>query len=620
MATRTEHDSMGPIEVAAEALWSAQTQRAMHFFGDAGSSGDRMPAKLIHSVARIKQAAAAANQTLGRLDADRSERIQAAAARVVAGEHDDQFLLPVWISGSGTQSNMNVNEVIASLAQQPAGGGKRKRESAPGAAVHPNDHVNASQSTNDVFPSAIHVATALELHGRVLPGVERMVTLLDAKAEAWADIVKVGRTHMMDAVPMTLGQEVSGWAHSLRGARDALKIALEELHALPLGGTAVGTGINTPSGYDARVCEELAIQTELPFRVAENKFSRMGGHEALLQAMGALKRLAVVLMRIADDVRLLGSGPRTGLGELGLPANEPGSSIMPGKVNPTQCEALSMRAVQVIGLEAAVTIACGAGFLQMNVYKPLIGANLLSAIELLTDGMHRFCEYCLVGTEPNTDNIAAHVSKVRVFLFCQAGVVLGWEGSRRLQLLCCRSLGSIWLERPSQIRSRCARLTGGRNLDTCRHSRLGDGTFAPRESRCRLVGGRGGIGRDDWAAWPLYFSDVRSCVFGLCSFSPTASALPLTLCRAPPVTPAPLARLHSTPTSLVPPLAPLQSLMLVTALNPVIGYDKAAAIAKHAHKHGSTLREAALSLGHLDAETFDRVIDARAMATPPAAK
>lgn len=403
---------MGPIEVAAKALWSAQTQRAMHFFGDAGSLGDRMPAKLIHAVARIKQAAAAANQSLGQLDADRAERIQAAAAKIVAGDYDDQFPLPVWISGSGTQSNMNVNEVIASLAQQPAGDSNRQHENAPGVSIHPNDHVNASQSTNDVFPSAIHVATALELRDRVLPGVDQMVALVDSKAEAWADIVKVGRTHMMDAVPMTLGQEASGWAHSLRGARDALAVALDELYSLPLGGTAVGTGLNAPAGYDARVCAELAKLSGLPFRVADNKFCRMGGHEALLQAMSALKRLAVVLIRIADDLRLLGSGPRTGLGELALPANEPGSSIMPGKVNPTQCEALSMRAVQVIGLEAAVTIACGAGFLQMNVYKPLIAANLLSATELLTDGMHRFCQYCLVGTEPNEVIIASHVSQV----------------------------------------------------------------------------------------------------------------------------------------------------------------------------------------------------------------
>jgi fumarate hydratase class II len=405
---------MGPIEVSAKALWSAQTQRAMHFFGDAMGSGQRMPVKLIHAVARIKQAAAAANHTLGRLDADRAERIQTAAARIVAGDHDDQFPLPIWISGSGTQSNMNVNEVIASLTQQPAGDGKRKREGAPDAVVHPNDHVNASQSTNDVFPSAIHVATALELRQRVLPGVDEMVASLDFKAEAWSDIVKVGRTHMMDAVPLTLGQEVSGWAHSLRGARDALAVALDELYSLPLGGTAVGTGLNTPAGYDALVCAELAKQSGLPFRVADNKFSRMGGHEALLQAMGALKRLSVVLIRIADDVRLLGSGPRTGLGELSLPANEPGSSIMPGKVNPTQCEGLSMRAIQVIGLEAAVTMACSSGFLQVNVYKPLIGANLLDATELLTDGMHRFCLYCLDGMEPNAPAIASHVSQVSV--------------------------------------------------------------------------------------------------------------------------------------------------------------------------------------------------------------
>ena len=549
MSTRTENDSMGPIEVKADALWSAQTQRAMHFFGDGlAGEGERMPIKLVHAIARIKQAAAAANSSLGRLDDQRAERIKAAAAQVVAGEHDDQFPLPIWISGSGTQSNMNVNEVIASIAKQEVGSVKRKRDDEVVVAVHPNDHVNASQSTNDVFPSAIHVATALEIHNSVLPELDGMVKLVQSKAEEWANIVKCGRTHMMDAVPMTLGQEVSGWAHSLQAARDALAAALDELYSLPLGGTAVGTGINTPAGYDQCVCSELAALSGLPFRVAENKFSRMGGHEALLQAMSALKRLAVVLLRVADDVRLLGSGPRTGLGELSLPANEPGSSIMPGKVNPTQCEALSMRAIQVIGLEAAVTVACGSGFLQMNVYKPLIGANLLSATELLAQGMRRFCAYCLIGAVPNHDAISMHVSKVQLSMIsCSVATS--------------RGLGLGIGQRPAPGRD------GGLMYK--------DGLPPPPPAR------------------PL--------------FSPFFVLLFSTHCT----------RLHIAPI-LTPSVSHrAQSLMLVTALNPVIGYDKAAAIAKHAHKEGSTLREAALALGHLDAETFDKVIDAKAMATPP---
>jgi len=458
-ATRVETDSMGPVEVPAEALWGAQTQRSLHNFAIAA---DRMPAELIHALARIKQAAAITNARLGVLDAERRDCIVAAATAVAEGLHDEQFPLRVWQTGSGTQTNMNLNEVISNLAAQAAGEplGSHKP-------VHPNDHVNRSQSTNDAFPAAIHVAAAQGIRQRLLPELQRLNNAFGAKADAWTDIVKIGRTHLQDAVPLTLGQEASAWRDQIGTAAQRIDASLAEVLPLPLGGTAVGTGLNAPDGFARLAAEELTRLTGLPFSSAPNKFAVMAGHDGLVNAMGQLRLLAVSLLKIANDIRLLACGPRAGLAELHLPANEPGSSIMPGKVNPTQCEAMAMVCTQVIGLDAAVAMAGSGGHLQMNVYKPLIGFNLLQAITLLTDACRCFRVAMVEGMEPNRSRIQHDVE---------------------------------------------------------------------------------------------------------------------------------------------------QSLMLVTPLAPVIGYDKASAIAKHAHEQGSSLKEAALELGYVSAEEFDRVVDPAAMA------
>ena len=458
-ATRVETDSMGPVEVPAEALWGAQTQRSLHNFAIAA---DRMPAELIHALARIKQAAAITNARLGVLDAERRDCIVAAATAVAEGLHDEQFPLRVWQTGSGTQTNMNLNEVISNLAAQAAGEplGSHKP-------VHPNDHVNRSQSTNDAFPAAIHVAAAQGISHRLLPELQRLTNAFGAKADAWTDIVKIGRTHLQDAVPLTLGQEASAWRDQIGTAAQRIDASLAEVLPLPLGGTAVGTGLNAPDGFARLAAEELTRLTGLPFSSAPNKFAVMAGHDGLVNAMGQLRLLAVSLLKIANDIRLLACGPRAGLAELHLPANEPGSSIMPGKVNPTQCEAMAMVCTQVIGLDAAVAMAGSGGHLQMNVYKPLIGFNLLQAITLLTDACRCFRVAMVEGMEPNRSRIQHDVE---------------------------------------------------------------------------------------------------------------------------------------------------QSLMLVTPLAPVIGYDKASAIAKHAHEQGSSLKEAALELGYVSAEEFDRVVDPAAMA------
>ena len=460
-ATRVETDSMGPVEVPAEALWGAQTQRSLHNFAIAS---DRMPAELIHALARIKQAAAITNARLGVLDAERRDRIVEAAAAVAEGLHDEQFPLRVWQTGSGTQTNMNLNEVISNLAAQAAGEplGSHKP-------VHPNDHVNRSQSTNDAFPAAIHVAAAEGISRRLLPELQRLSSAFAAKADAWTDIVKIGRTHLQDAVPLTLGQEASAWRDQIGTAAQRIDASLAEVLPLPLGGTAVGTGLNAPDGFAREAAAELTRLTGLPFSSAPNKFAVMAGHDGLVNAMGQLRLLAVSLLKIANDIRLLACGPRAGLAELHLPENEPGSSIMPGKVNPTQCEAMAMVCTQVIGLDAAVAMAGSGGHLQMNVYKPLIGFNLLQAITLLTDACRCFRVAMVEGIEPN--------------------------------------------------RSRIQR-------------------------------------------------DVE------------------------------------------------QSLMLVTPLAPVIGYDKASAIAKYAHEQGTSLKDAALELGYVSAEEFDRVVDPAAMAIP----
>ena len=451
---RTERDSMGAIQVPQDALWGPQTQRAIKHFG----THTQMPKELVHAIARIKAAAAQANLALHKIEKNQSQAIVHAASLAASGDFDKHFPLSIFISGSGTQSNMNVNEVIAALAAQF---GKVH--------IHPNDHVNCSQSTNCVFPSAIHVASVIELESSLLPTLRRATELLISQAKEWETVYKCARTHLMDAVPITFGQEVGGWAATFADADESICNAVSELLAIPVGGTAVGTGLNAPKGFDEKVCEFLNGETGLNFRPSRNKFAAQSGHEAMLQTMSALKRLAVALLRIANDIRMSGSGPRCGLSELVLPANEPGSSIMPGKVNPTQCEAIAMRAAQVIGYEVAVTIGCGGGFQQMNVYKPLIGNNILDSIRLLDDGLKLFIEHCLVGLCPDRKQMKSHLE---------------------------------------------------------------------------------------------------------------------------------------------------HSLMLVTALNPKIGYEKAADIAKLAHQDGLTLRQATLQLGYLSGEEFDHSMDYTEMAFP----
>ncbi|MAD68868.1 MAG: fumarate hydratase, class II [Synechococcus sp. CPC100] len=458
-ATRIEHDSMGAVQVPAEALWGAQTQRSLRNFDIAD---DLLPAELIHALARIKQAAASVNARLGVISDSESAAITTASSAVADGQHDDQFPLRVWQTGSGTQTNMNVNEVISNLASVTAGeplGSHRP--------VHPNDHVNRSQSTNDVFPAAIHVAAVEGVEHRLLPELDRLIGVFAAKTELWKDLVKIGRTHLQDAVPLTLGQEASAWRDQIAASRARIASSLSEVYPLPLGGTAVGTGLNAPDGFAEQAARELAQLTGLAFSSAPNKFAVMASHDGLVHAMAQLRLLAGSLLKIANDIRLLACGPRAGLAELHLPENEPGSSIMPGKVNPTQCEAMAMVCTQVIGLDAAVAIAGAGGHLQMNVYKPLIGFNLLRSITLLTDACRCFRVAMVEGIEPNRARIQRDVE---------------------------------------------------------------------------------------------------------------------------------------------------QSLMLVTPLAPMIGYDKASAIAKYAHEQGLSLRNAALDLGYVSAEDFDRIVDPADMA------
>jgi fumarate hydratase, class II len=449
--TRTESDSFGPIDVPNAAYWGAQTQRSIANFPF--PPHERMPIGIIHALALVKQAAARVNRKHG-LDAKLAEAIEAAAVEVVAGKHDDQFPLTIWQTGSGTQSNMNVNEVIAGRANEMLTGARGGKSP-----VHPNDHVNMSQSSNDSFPTALHIAASLAVWRDLYPALDLLMQRLLEKADEWMSIIKIGRTHLQDATPISLGQEFSGYYSQLAAARDRLSSPMGELSELAQGGTAVGTGLNAPDGFADAIANEIGVITgRNSFVSAPNKFAALAANDALVHLSGVLNTLAVSLTKIANDIRLLGSGPRSGLGELLLPENEPGSSIMPGKVNPTQCEMLTMIAAQVIGNHQAVTVGGMQGHLELNVFKPMIGANVLRSIELLSIGMESFAERCVAGLEPNLPRI------------------------------------SELLE---------------------------------------------------------------------------------------------------------------QSLMLVTALAPVIGYDNAAKIAKYAHANGTTLREAALSLGLVDEATFD---------------
>ena len=449
-ATRTEHDTFGPIDVPADKLWGAQTQRSLQNFD---ISGEQQPREIIRALAQVKRSSARVNCALGLQNAAITDAISAAADEVIAGQHAGEFPLVVWQTGSGTQTNMNVNEVLANRASELLGGerGHNRR-------VHPNDDVNRSQSSNDVFPTAMHLAAVVAITSQLLPALARLRATLVQKSADFAGIVKIGRTHLQDATPLTLGQEFSGYAAQLDHGDRHIRASLPHLYELALGGTAVGTGLNAPPGYAVQVAAELAALTGLPFVTAPNKFEALACADGLVHAHGALKTLAASLMKIANDVRWLASGPRSGIGELRIPENEPGSSIMPGKVNPTQSEALTMLCAQVFGNDVAINFGGASGNFELNVFRPLIAHNFLQSVRLLADGMRSFNDHCAVGIEPNRERIA------------------------------------------------------------------------------QLVSG---------------------------------------------------------------------SLMLVTALNPHIGYDKAAAIAKKAHHSGSSLRDAAIASGHVTAEQFD---------------
>jgi fumarate hydratase class II len=458
---RRETDSMGAVDVPADRYWGAQTQRSIHYFS---IGNDKMPLEVVHAIAIIKKAAALTNQHLGKLPADKSALIVEAADEVITGQLDDHFPLYVWMTGSGTQCNMNVNEVIANRAIELAGG-----ELGSKTPIHPNDHVNMSQSSNDVFPAAMHIAAAQIFTEKLIPKVQLLRHALDEKARAWAEIVKIGRTHLQDAVPLTLGQEFSGYVGLLDDNLARIQAVLPDLYKLALGGTALGTGLNTGKGFAVTAARHIAEMTDLPFVTAPNKFTVMGSHDALVMASGVLKTLAVSLYKIANDIRLLSCGPRAGLSELQLPENEPGSSIMPGKVNPTQCEALAMVATQVMGYDAAVAFAGASGYLDMNVYKPMMIFNILQSVHMMADSCNNFTEFLVKDMTPNRKRIDQYVD---------------------------------------------------------------------------------------------------------------------------------------------------QSLMLVTALSPVIGYDKAAKIAHHAFEHDLTLKQAALQLGFIDAAAFDQAIDPYRMTHP----
>jgi fumarate hydratase, class II len=459
-ATRTERDSMGDIEVPADRYYGAQTQRSLIHFN---IGFDTMPREMIRALGLLKKAAALVNEELGKLPPDKARLISEATDEVIEGKLDEHFPLRVWQTGSGTQTNMNANEVISNRAIEMAGGSMGSKEP-----VHPNDHVNMSQSSNDTFPTAMHIAAAEQLN-KLIPEVERLHAAIDAKAKEYADVVKIGRTHLQDATPLTVGQEMSGWASLVERDIERLRMVLPGLYDLAIGGTAVGTGLNAHPEFAERAAQKIADLTGLPFKSHPNKFAALSAHDEMVFASGALKTLAGSLMKIANDIRWLASGPRAGFGELILPENEPGSSIMPGKVNPTQSEAMTMVAVQVFGNDAAIGFAGSQGNFELNVFNPVMIHNLLHSIRLIKDACHGFVDYCVAGIELNREQINAHLNN---------------------------------------------------------------------------------------------------------------------------------------------------SLMLVTALNPYIGYDKAAQVAKNAHKKGISLRESAIALGYLTGEQFDEYVKPEEMTHP----
>lgn len=416
--TRTETDSMGAIEVPAAHYWGAQTQRSIHHFA---IGSDRMPIEVMRALALLKKAAAMTNAELGLLSAEQAKHIIAAAEEIVAGEHDGEFPLRVWQTGSGTQSNMNVNEVIANRAIEMAGGERGSKKP-----VHPNDHVNMSQSSNDTFPTAMYIAAAQALVNKLIPSVIELRNGLAAKSEKFKNVIKIGRTHLQDAVPLTLGQEFSGYVAQLDAALENIKATLSGLYQLAIGGTAVGTGLNAHPKFAEMTAANIAKLTKLPFVSASNKFASLAAHDALVFASGGVKTLACALMKIANDIRWLGSGPRSGLGELMLPENEPGSSIMPGKINPTQCEAMTMVCVQVIGNDTTISIADTQGNFELNVFKPVMIYNFLHSTNLLSDACHLFNKYCIEGLEADEIRIKSLLDN-SLMLVTALSPVIGYD-------------------------------------------------------------------------------------------------------------------------------------------------------------------------------------------------
>ena len=420
MEFRIEKDTMGDVKVPAEKYWGAQTERSRNNFkiGQAAS----MPLEVVYGFAYLKKAAAHANCQLGVLAVEKRDLISKVCDEILAGKHDEEFPLVIWQTGSGTQSNMNTNEVIANRAHVINGGSLADTEKV----IHPNDDVNKSQSSNDTYPTGMHIAAYKMVVECTIPGVEKLRDTLKEKSEAFKDVVKIGRTHLMDATPLTLGQEFSGYVSQLNHGLKALKNTLHHLSELALGGTAVGTGINTPSGYDVLVAEKITEFTRLPFVTAENKFEALAAHDAIVESHGALKMLAVSLNKIGNDIRLLASGPRSGIGEIIIPSNEPGSSIMPGKVNPTQCEAMTMVCAQVMGNDVAITIGGAQGHYELNVFKPVMAANFLQSARLIGDACVSFTENCAVGIEPNYENLKKNLDN-SLMLVTALNTKIGYE-------------------------------------------------------------------------------------------------------------------------------------------------------------------------------------------------
>lgn len=423
MSIRIEKDTMGPVEVPASAYWGAQTQRSINNF-KIGGEKNRMPLEIIHAFAILKKAAALTNAELGVLEQDKADIIAKVCDEILTGQHDSQFPLVVWQTGSGTQSNMNANEVIAYRAHVLLGGSLEDAKKK----IHPNDDVNKSQSSNDTYPTAMHIAAYKMVAETTIPGVKQLRDTLAAKAEAFKKVVKIGRTHFMDATPLTLGQEFSGYVAQLDHGLRALNNTLAHLSELALGGTAVGTGLNTPQGYSELVAKKIAELTGLPFVTAPNKFEALAAHDGMVETHGALKQVAVSLMKIANDIRMLSSGPRSGIGEILIPENEPGSSIMPGKVNPTQVEAITMVAAQVMGNDVAITIGGSNGHFELNVFKPLIAANFLQSARLIGDACVSFDVNCAVGIEPNKQMIQRHLEN-SLMLVTALNPYIGYENA-----------------------------------------------------------------------------------------------------------------------------------------------------------------------------------------------